>query len=75
VLATCIFILKQETITHEKQAETIFYVKNAVFWDVAPCRSCVNRRFGGTSPPLREQMAADCSNLLTLVPRSRIFLP
>jgi hypothetical protein len=23
-------------------------VKNAVFWDVAPCRSCVNRRFGGT---------------------------
>jgi hypothetical protein len=22
--------------------------KNAVFWDVAPCRSCVNRRFGGT---------------------------
>jgi hypothetical protein len=22
--------------------------KNVVFWDVAPCRSCVNRRFGGT---------------------------
>jgi hypothetical protein len=22
-------------------------LKNAVFWDVAPCRSCVNRRFGG----------------------------
>jgi hypothetical protein len=22
--------------------------KNAVFWDVAPCRSYVNRRFGGT---------------------------
>jgi hypothetical protein len=22
--------------------------KNAVFWDVAPCRSCVNRRFRGT---------------------------
>jgi hypothetical protein len=21
--------------------------KNAVFWDVAPCISCVNRRFGG----------------------------
>jgi hypothetical protein len=20
-------------------------IKNAVFWDVAPCRSCVNRRF------------------------------
>jgi hypothetical protein len=23
-------------------------MKNAVFWDVAPCRSSVNRRFGGT---------------------------
>jgi hypothetical protein len=23
-------------------------LKNAVFWDVVPCRSCVNRRFGGT---------------------------
>jgi hypothetical protein len=23
-------------------------MKNAVFWDVAPCRSCVKRRFGGT---------------------------
>jgi hypothetical protein len=21
-------------------------IKNAVFWDVAPCRFCVNRRFG-----------------------------
>jgi hypothetical protein len=23
-------------------------MKNAVFWDVVPCRYCVNRRFGGT---------------------------
>jgi hypothetical protein len=23
-------------------------MKNAVFWDVVSCRSCVNRRFGGT---------------------------
>jgi hypothetical protein len=23
-------------------------LKNAVYLDVAPCRSCVNRRFGGT---------------------------
>jgi hypothetical protein len=23
-------------------------VKNSVFWDVAPCTSCANRRFGGT---------------------------
>jgi hypothetical protein len=24
-------------------------MKNAVFWDITPCGSCVNRRFGGTS--------------------------
>jgi hypothetical protein len=23
-----------------------YRLKNAVFWDVAPCRYCVNRRFG-----------------------------
>jgi hypothetical protein len=23
-------------------------MKNAVFWDVMPCGSCKNRRFGGT---------------------------
>jgi hypothetical protein len=27
---------------------TAVTMKNAVFWNVAPCRSCVNRRFGGT---------------------------
>jgi hypothetical protein len=26
---------------------TAVSMKNAVFWDVAPCRSCVNRCFGG----------------------------
>jgi hypothetical protein len=26
---------------------TAVTMKNAVFWDVVPCRSCVNRRFGG----------------------------
>jgi hypothetical protein len=36
--------------------------KNAVLWDVAPCRYCVNRRFGGAY-----------RHLLKLVPRSRIF--
>jgi hypothetical protein len=33
-------------------------MKNTVFWDVAPCRSLVNRRFGGTH---RRQAAAACS--------------
>jgi hypothetical protein len=26
---------------------TAVTMKNAVFWNLAPCRSCVNRRFGG----------------------------
>jgi hypothetical protein len=28
-------------------------MKNTVFWNVAPCRSCVNRHFGGTSVNVR----------------------
>jgi hypothetical protein len=28
-------------------------MKNAVFWDVALCKSCVNRHFGGTGVPTR----------------------
>jgi hypothetical protein len=32
--------------------------ENAVFWDVAPCKSCVNRRFGGN---YRLQSSATCS--------------
>jgi hypothetical protein len=27
---------------------TVVTMKNAVFWDVAPCRYFINRRFGGT---------------------------
>jgi hypothetical protein len=27
---------------------TAVTMTNAVFWDVVPCKSCVNRRFGGT---------------------------
>jgi hypothetical protein len=30
------------------QVLTAVTMKNSVFWDVAPCRSCMNRRFGGT---------------------------
>jgi hypothetical protein len=40
-------------------------MKNAVFWNVAPCRSCVNRCFGGTyrlnfQAGKRVQSAATC---------------
>jgi hypothetical protein len=52
---------------------TAVTMKNAVLWDVAPCRSCVNRRFGGMYR--LHLQAGVCSHLLMLVPRSRIFLP
>jgi hypothetical protein len=44
-------------------------MKNAVFWDVEPCRSCVNRHFGGTyhlhlQPPAHAgSLLADFSTL------------
>jgi hypothetical protein len=60
---------------------TAVTMKNTVFWNVVPCRSWVNRRFGGMyhlhlqGRKIREQVVADCCHLLTLFPRSRIFLP
>jgi hypothetical protein len=50
-------------------------MKNAILWDVAPCRSCVNRRFGGMyrfylqGRKIGERgTSVSCSHLLTLVP-------
>jgi hypothetical protein len=52
---------------------TAMTIKNAVFWDVAPCRYFVNRRFGGAyrlhlqgirnprAMNQREQSTATCS--------------
>jgi hypothetical protein len=31
-----------------KVSELLNKIMNAIFWDVAQCRSCVSRRFGGT---------------------------
>jgi hypothetical protein len=35
------------------EAFTVVTMKNVVFWDVALCRSCVNRCFGGTGQILK----------------------
>jgi hypothetical protein len=40
-------ISKYIKLYHYSQSSSL-NMKNAVFWDVAPCRSCVNRPFGGT---------------------------
>jgi hypothetical protein len=47
-------------------------MKNVVFWDVAPCGSCKNRRFGGTWRPLHQgdkNLVAAC-----VVPSSPILV-
>jgi hypothetical protein len=45
----------------QKITKQLFVVKNAVFWDVGPCRSYVNRRFGGSvhTKPTRRQIPED----------------
>jgi hypothetical protein len=49
---------------------TAVTLKNDVLWDVVPCRSCVNRRFGGTY-----RLHRPGRKICALVPRSRNFLP
>jgi hypothetical protein len=39
-------ILMSVHITHF--SEVLLFVKNAIFWDVMPCGSCKNQRFGRT---------------------------
>jgi hypothetical protein len=34
-------------VTRIGELGTTLAVKNDVFWDVTPCGSCMNRRFGG----------------------------
>jgi hypothetical protein len=42
---------------------TAMTMKNGVFWDVTPCGSCKNRRFGGTNIRISSQRTsvASCS--------------
>jgi hypothetical protein len=37
------YVLKSALFFHDR-----IHLKNSVFWDVTPCGSCKNRRFGGT---------------------------
>jgi hypothetical protein len=39
---------KRNTISVRFEVFTAVTMKNGVFWDVTPCGSCKNRRFGGT---------------------------
>jgi hypothetical protein len=41
--------IPEDDILHVRfEVSTEVTMKNGVFWDVMPCGSCENRRFGGT---------------------------
>jgi hypothetical protein len=46
--STCFIRMQNKAIMTTNQLERDNYMKNGVFWDVTPCGSCKNRRFGGT---------------------------
>jgi hypothetical protein len=48
--------------------------KNGVFWDVAPCGSCKNRRFGGTYRLLHQGRVRPLLVTASIVPSSPIFV-
>jgi hypothetical protein len=57
-------------IPSKSNSQEIINMKNVVFWNMALCRSWVNRRFGGTY-----RLHLQGSHLLTLVLHSLILLP
>jgi hypothetical protein len=46
--AGALYRTENTTDNVEFQIFMVVTMKNGVFWDVAPCGSCKNRRFGGT---------------------------
>jgi hypothetical protein len=42
------FLLNSTSDTTKQTKWTAVTMKNGVFWNVTPCGSCKNRRFGGT---------------------------
>jgi hypothetical protein len=49
--AMCLVELEANALYVRFEVSTAVTMKNGVFWDVTPCGSCKNRRFGGTAPP------------------------
>jgi predicted lipoprotein len=40
--------IRKENLVYKIEVLKAVTMKNYVFWDVTPCGSCKNRRFGGT---------------------------
>jgi hypothetical protein len=45
------------------EVSTAVTMKNGVFWDVAQCGSCKNRRFGGTNRLLHQGISSQCMSV------------
>jgi hypothetical protein len=41
-------------------------MKNAIFWDVTPCDSCKNRRFGGIASIIKVKRIAEIGTLAVI---------
>jgi hypothetical protein len=49
-------------------------MKNAVFWDVTPCRSCEKRRFAGTYRPIiKVKRISELGTTVAVTFRSSLF--
>jgi hypothetical protein len=68
--ALFVTMLSSISVTDIFKQQTVVNLKNAIFWDVALCGSCVNRRFGGT---YRHHLHG--SKNCKLLPHTLIFLP
>jgi hypothetical protein len=51
----------------------MYQLKNAIFWDVTPCCSCKNRRFGGTYRFLRRSSVVQLLVITNIVASLRIL--
>jgi hypothetical protein len=51
---TCSFVYSTSRDFVRLEVSTAVTMQNGVYWDVAPCGSCKNRRFGGTWRLLHE---------------------
>jgi hypothetical protein len=48
MLVVLLYYFKYSMDSESFEVFTAVIMKNCVFWDVTPCGSCKNRRFGGT---------------------------
>jgi hypothetical protein len=64
---TCFSFMRCFHVVHKQTRNKL---KNTVFWDVMPCGSCKNQRFGGNySPPHQGENTQQAENFSSNKPR------